>query len=359
MLLLVAAPAAEGAAASPAALADAAERLSASGATLAAAQGTDGTAALVAAIGAYEAALAALRDVMVEAAAEERSLRLEIAGRREELMRLAAALQTMRGVPAAPALHPMGPLGAARAAAIIERSTPALQAEAAQAAELLAAVEAARDVQAAGMSDLASGLAALEAARNALAVRLPAETPELDASLAALVRQSDTLTALAASVAGPAAEPGPVPEGAFAWPVRGRVVLGYNEPDGGRLRRPGIVLGAPGLSLVSAPEAGSVRYAGPFLDFGYVVVLQTAPDTLVVLAGLAELSTSTGAVVGRGDLLGRLGGRNVTVEEYVMLPHAETGAGALETLYIEIRHGRGPVDPVSWFGSENGWEGDR
>ena len=25
-----------------------------------------------------------------------------------------------------------------------------------------------------------------------------------------------------------------------------------------------------------------------------------------------------------------------------------------ETLYIEIRHGRGPVDPEPWFAGENG-----
>ena len=32
-----------------------------------------------------------------------------------------------------------------------------------------------------------------------------------------------------------------------------------------------------------------------------------------------------------------------------MLPQSETGAGGGETLYIEIRHGRGPVDPEPWF----------
>ncbi|MCB1402914.1 MAG: peptidase M23, partial [Rhodobacteraceae bacterium] len=76
--------------------------------------------------------------------------------------------------------------------------------------------------------------------------------------------------------------------------------------------------------------------------------------TLIVLAGLAQLAVSAGAPVARGELLGLLGGRNLEVEEYVMLPDADAGAGALETLYIEVRHGGGPVDPAPWFAGENG-----
>ena len=180
----------------------------------------------------------------------------------------------------------------------------------------------------------------------------------------AAVRGSDTLTALVAALAGPGTDAAGGQAGGLVRPVPGRILLGFNEPDGGGVRRPGIVVGAPALSLVAAPAAGTVRYAGPFLDFGYVVVLETDAGEprgalVVVLAGLAQLNVVTGAAVGQGDLLGLLGGRNLTVEEYVMLPHAETGAGALETLYIEVRHGRGPVDPEPWFGDENGWKDDR
>ena len=357
--LLAAATAVDAGATSPEALAGATARLSAAGDALTAAQEAQGAPdAMAAAIGRYEAALSEVRSVMIDAAAEERELRLAIAGRRTELMQLAARLQTLQRLPPpAPALHPMGPLAAVRAGAVLDQMTPALRAQADEAAETFTALAATRAVQGAAMSDIASGLGRRETARDALAAQQPPVTPAAD--MTALVRESDTLTALVAALAGPSTEAEPVPEGALGWPVSGRVLLGYNQPDGGRARRPGIVLGAPGLSLVTAPADGRVSYAGPFLDFGYVIVLRTAPGTLVTLAGLAELNVATGGQVTRGDLLGRLGGRNVTVEEYVMLPHAEAGAGALETLYIEIRHGRGPVDPVSWFGSGNEWEDDR
>ena len=123
--------------------------------------------------------------------------------------------------------------------------------------------------------------------------------------------------------------------------MTGDVLRRFNEPDAAGVRGPGIVLRAAPLALVRAPADAVVRYAGPFLDYGYVVVLEPEPATMVVLAGLAQLQVRTGAAVRRGDLLGLLGGRALDVEEYVMLPQAETGAGGSETLYIEVRHGRG------------------
>jgi murein DD-endopeptidase MepM/ murein hydrolase activator NlpD len=275
-------------------------------------------------------------------------------------MRLIVAMQAVaRAETPRPGLHPDGPLEAARAGTLIAHAGPAMRAEATEVAALFAALDGAREVQRKGLSDIAAGLVSLEAARADLAARVPPLPPDPDPALVALVRASDSLAALAAGLAGPATEAAEAGEGSLAWPVTGRILRGFNEPDGAGARRPGLTLGAPALSLVAAPAEGRVRYAGPFLDFGYVVVLEVPGGALVVMAGLAELNVATGGQIGRGDLLGRLGGRNLGVEEYVMLPHADTGAGALETLYIEVRQGRGPVDPEPWFGDGNGWEGDR
>ena len=58
------------------------------------------------------------------------------------------------------------------------------------------------------------------------------------------------------------------------------------------------------FALVTAPADAIVRYAGPFLEYGYVVVLEPDPTTMIVLAGLAQLRVETGAPVRRGELLG-------------------------------------------------------
>jgi septal ring factor EnvC (AmiA/AmiB activator) len=99
-----------------------------------------------------------------------------------------------------------------------------------------------------------------------------------------------------------------------------------------------------------------VRYAGPFLDYQNIVVLETDDDALVLIVGLARRVVTSGDMVTRGAPLGILGGRSPDVDAYLMPRDLETGAGLRESLYVEIRHGRGPVDPVSWFdgGSDGG-----
>ncbi len=348
-----------GAAATPEDLTAAAARLASAGQALTEARGAeDPSVPLVAAIGAYEEALERLRGVVLGAGAREREIAIDLAGRREEIMRLAAALETMSRIPPpAQMIHPAGPLAAARASAVLARLTPALQAEAAELAATLEEIETARRLQREGIADLASGLAALEAARDelggALAGRVPEDPPQ---GAVQAGRDAETLTALAGALARQSGGGGSeaVPADAWLWPVRGRVLAGFEVADAAGVRRPGLTVGAPALSLVEAPAQAMVRYAAPFLEYGYVVVLETDDGSLVVLAGLAQLAVSAGTPVARGDLLGLLGGRNLEVEEYVMLPDAEAGAGALETLYIEVRHGGGPVDPEPWFADENG-----
>jgi septal ring factor EnvC (AmiA/AmiB activator) len=127
----------------------------------------------------------------------------------------------------------------------------------------------------------------------------------------------------------------------------------FGEEDAAGVRRSGIVVGAAPFALVSAPADGIVRYAGPFLEYGYVVVLEPDSTTMLVLAGLSRLQVANGDTVRRGDLLGLLGGREAGVEEYVM-PLESDGAGNSETLYIEVRQGRGPVDPEPLFVGEDG-----
>lgn len=331
---------------------------------LAAAQSApDRIAAYGRAIAAYDEALVAMRVAVVDAGVREQDLALDLERRREEISRLLGALMRMSRTPTpAQALHPQGPAGAARASAMMSRLTPMLEAESDELAVELAALRDARRLQEQGTADLASGLEALNGARVDLAAAIAAKgTPlhedPVGPALTMLARDSDTLTALAAALAAsPDAPAGPLrgEAGKFLVPVPGDVLRRYNEPDAAGVRRPGIVMRAAPLSIVSAPADAVVRYAGPFLEYGYVVVLEPKRDTMIVLAGLAQIQVRTGDPVERGELLGLLGGRALDVEEYVMLPGADTGAGGTETLYIEVRQGRGPVDPAPLFAVGNG-----
>ncbi len=322
-------------------------------------------AVLAEAVSGYEAAVAALAEGVAEADGRTLALRDGFAARRTEIMRLLAAFEAISRTPVPQrGIHPDGPLGAARASAMVDRLEPALRGEAATLGQEVAALRAAEGVQADGEAALAAAEARLAPARTTLAAAMaaavpPAEGPEVTA-LTMMARNSESLTALAAALAKTDATP-PAPAAAgpgaaavpMSWPVAGTVVRHFNERDASGARRPGVVIGTPPLAIVKAPVDAVVRYAGPFLEYGYVTVLEPDDATLVVLAGLAQLQVRTGAMVRRGDLLGLMGGHSPDGEESVA-PDGDAGTGPNETLYIEIRQGRGPVDPEPLFHGDNG-----
>lgn len=361
----VASEAADPLATAAARIAEASGRIAAAGKALeAAGTAPDQVAALGKAIEAYDAALGALRASVADAAAREQAIGVDLSDRRQQISRLLAALEAMSRTPQpAQAMHPQGPVGAARAAAMMSRLTPALQDQATKLADELATLQSARRLRTEGEASLQSGLTTLAAAQARLSEAMrraaPGEPGPDSPSATLLARDSASLTELAAALAKsagasppPAAGP-PAEPASYAWPVDGTVLRHFDEPDAARVRHPGIVVAAQPFALVSAPADALVRYAGPFLEYGYVVVLESDPRTMIVLAGLAQLRVETGASVRRGDLLGVLGGRPLGVEEYVMLPESETGAAGGETLYIEIRRDRGPIDPEPLFAKDN------
>jgi murein hydrolase activator len=320
----------------------------------------DRVAALTEAVTAYERGLAALRTAVIGSVELERDLILELQIRRDEIARLAAVLQSMSRTPRpAQGLHPQGPLAAARAAAMLAHITPALQREAEAVETRLAAVSDTRAERDRGIAALEAGLAELAAARATMLAALdgrqrpdPAATSAIDA---ALLRDSDTLTALAAALAGARAPDAPaVADLTLRWPVSGTVLRGFRERDAAGVRRPGLVLLAAPQALVTAPAAATVRYAGPFLDYGYVVVLEPRAGILVVLAGLATLEVGTGAVVAEGALLGLLGGQAPDAQEYLMLSGAGIDSPGGQTLYMEVLQGQGSIDPAPLLAGTDG-----
>jgi septal ring factor EnvC (AmiA/AmiB activator) len=92
-----------------------------------------------------------------------------------------------------------------------------------------------------------------------------------------------------------------------------------------------------------------VRYAGPLIDYGQVVVLEPGPDYLVVLAGLGQTGREAGETVLAGERLGDMGGPPPTVEQFLLDAAAEDGQIRRKTLYVEIRRSGEPLDPANWF----------
>lgn len=337
-------------------LAEAADRLQA-------AQGArDRVDALSATVRAYEEGLVALREGMRQAALRERTILLLFEAERERLARLLAVLQTIEAQPAPLLLlHPEGPLGTARAGMIVFDLAPGVAEEAAALRTQLEDLALMRRVQDDAVGELEAGLRGAQDARSALseaiAARrdLPARFANDREAMRRLIASADSLDAFAALLRSePSMAPRDLPSftgarGRLRLPVLGTVLRRFEEADAAGVARPGLVLAVRPQALVTAPWPASVRYSGPFLDYGNVVILEPEADHLLILAGLGDLFVSPGDLVAGDAPLGWMPGNGGNAAELIV-PEAEGGgAGLSETLYMELRQGDRPVDPAEWF----------
>jgi septal ring factor EnvC (AmiA/AmiB activator) len=327
--------------------------------------GRDRVDALTETVRAYEDGLSALRDGLRRAAIRTRAIELDLEARRAEVAQLLGVLTTLSAAPAPVLLlHPTGPTGTARSGMILSDVTPALHAEAEALRAQLEELVLMRTLQEDAARTLASGLDGAQQARAALSdaiaerTDLPRRFSEDRIGMATLLAATDTLAAFADGLPitigteGPAASPpAPVP-GTLPLPVAGTLLRDYDQPDAAGIRRPGWIVATRPGALVTAPAAATIRYAGPLLDYGQVIILEPAPDLLIVLAGLAVVYGTPGEVIPAGTPVGLMGGAD---DADVQLILTET-AGTLpdtrsETLYVEVRDGQSAVDPGAWFAS--------
>jgi septal ring factor EnvC (AmiA/AmiB activator) len=332
-------------------------------ATLQAAQGrSDRVAALTETVQAYEAGLAALRDGLRRAAIRQRTLETDLAARSNEVARLLGVLQTMGRAPAPiPFLHPSGPTGTARSGMMLADVTPALQDEVTALREQLEEVALLRGLQTDALSILRDGLEGAQTARSALSAAisdrtdLPQQFLEDPVQMAVLLASAQTMDAFAAGLAQTQTGGGPdasTVKGAVPLPVAGQVIRHFNEADAAGVTRPGILIATQPRALVSTPLSATIRYAGPLLDYGTVVILEPAAETLWVIAGLAEAFGEAGQIVPDGTPIGLMGGI-ITDAQAILNESVQGSAGQrTQTLYLEVRDRQGVVNPADWFAFE-------
>ncbi len=319
----------------------------------------DQVAALTRTIHAHEAGLSALRAGLREATLRETAIRRQFETQSEEVARLMAAMMTMRRVEGpALLLHPGGPLGTARAGMMLADLAPAMQAEADRIGALLHELEELRNLRQTAVDTLGIGLRSLQEARTdlsqAMADRreLPSRMADDEARMMALLASAQTLEALASGLAEMTNEDAPAPadfvdaRGEIALPVRGTILRRAGEPDAAGVARPGLVIATEPGAIVTAPWAGSVRYRGPLLDYGNVILIEPGEGYLLVLAGLGDVYPRLGEVVAQGDPLGLMPGAMPADAEFLRAPAL---AGRSETLYLELRADGQAIDPAGWF----------
>jgi len=343
---------------------EAAEMLEQAGFALLEAEGArDRVEALTQTVRAYEEGLLALREGIRQAAVREQTILAVFEAERDRLARLLGVLQGIEGAPAPLLLmHPEGPLGTARSGMILSEVTPAVAEEARELRAQLQDLETLRGLQDTALDQLTLALDRAQEARTqlsqAIADRrmLPENFIRDEAAMSELLQSVDSLDGLAEVLAAdPAEAAADLPDfadarGSLPLPVLGTRLRGFGEADAAGVERPGLVYAAGPRALVTSPWPASVRYAGPLLDYGNVIILEPEGGYLMVLAGLGTLYVTPGTLVPSGGPLGLMpGDPGPDSEELIVAATQGGGAGLTETLYIELRDTGAPVDPADWF----------
>jgi len=335
---------------------------------------SDRVAALTNTISAYEMGLGALRDGLRRAAIREGEIKQGFDAKREELGGLLAVMSTMQQTDGPLLLlHPSGPEGSARSGMVLSSVAPALQQEAEGLRKQLDEIATLRKLQENARGVLEQGMTSVTQARTALSEaisereKLPQRYLEEPEELRKLVESADTLEGFATGLSGMENDIGPPMDdfagakGSLRLPVIGSVLRHFDETDAAGIKRPGLVIATAPAALVTTPWPATIRYRGPLLDYGNVMVLEPADGYLLVLAGLGTVYGETGDVLQKGAPIGLMGGITPGAREFgkEFVQEAQDGgsAGQSETLYLELRKGDAPVDPAPWFTQTRGDKG--
>ena len=311
----------------------------------------DQVVALTEVIRGYETGLAALRDGLRQASAREAELRARFDAQRDQLGQVLGAMTALQQSP--------------ESTMLLSGVTPGLRAEAEALQGDLDEIATVRELQANAAGMLGSGLASVQEARRLLSSAvtdrssMPVRFAEDPEELSALREAAQTLDDFATGIAKMEKDVGaPMDDfegaqGSLRLPVVGSVLRPYDEPDAAGVKRPGWVIATAPAALVQTPWPATIRYRGPFLDYGNVMIVEPARGYLMIFAGLAQVFGEVGDVLKAGDPVGLMGGAEAPAQEFgsQFVADAARGdqAGRSESLYLELRRGNETLDPAEWF----------
>lgn len=320
-----------------------------------------------AAIGVAEAQLALIDN-------ERRQLDIRLAERREPIVQLTSALQTLVRRPLSLSLFAPGSLrdtvylGAVLDSTVplVRESTADLRGELDRAAMLQVEARdtvAARRASEAQLAQRRTQLIAMAqsqriAARRAAgaadreelrALALGERARDIDGLIDELEQVGDLRERLAAL-------PGPIPRPAdpsaartfeapeppspspsatapprrYRLPVDGRLAAAFGSREDGGVRRSGLQLLPRSGAQVVAPGAGRIVFAGPYRGYGTIVIVEHANGWTSLVTGLAELAAQVGQNVVAGSPLGMAALRDPAVT-------------------LELRREGEPVNPLDFI----------
>lgn len=130
-------------------------------------------------------------------------------------------------------------------------------------------------------------------------------------------------------------------KGKHPAPVKGKVLAVFGQQRVNRLgikgQSSGITIATPGINRVNAIFEGEIRYASYLHGYGNTIIIDHGFQYFSILSRLEKILLKKGDRVSQGDLIGLTG---------------DTATLMDEGIYLEIRHGSKPLDPLLWIDSK-------
>ena len=127
-------------------------------------------------------------------------------------------------------------------------------------------------------------------------------------------------------------------KGRHPAPVQGELLTTFGEQRENRLgikgKSSGITISCPGINRVRAIFEGEIRFANYLHGYGNTVIVDHGYQYFSVISRLEKILIQKGTKVEQGDLIGLTG---------------DTATLMDEGIYVEIRHGSTPLDPLQWI----------
>ena len=121
--------------------------------------------------------------------------------------------------------------------------------------------------------------------------------------------------------------------GKLAWPAAGRIIARFGQPRGGGLKWNGVMIEAGRGTEVRALYEGRVAYSDWLPGMGLLLIIDHG-GYMSLYAHNEQLFKAVGDRVEGGEVVATVG---------------DSGGRSQPGLYLEIRRGATPVDPVPWF----------
>ena len=135
--------------------------------------------------------------------------------------------------------------------------------------------------------------------------------------------------------------------GHLPLPVNGVRIREFGAPDSLGSTEKGLTIATRAGAQVTAPCDGWVVYAGPFRNYGQVLILNAGGGYHVVLAGMERISVDVGQFVLTGEPVAIMGSGSQVA--------ATLASGSSQpVLYVEFRKDGTPVDPSPWWAASEG-----